>query len=256
MYTIYIMLLSQNCNMANIQQKTINTHVMRFDAEHFSAPTPKMFTGQYWQTQDAITGEAKGRGTTYFFQHNKNEYVLRHYLRGGLIGKVLSDQYLYTGLEQSRAWQEFTLLQHMQTLNLACPTPIAAMLSKSGLYYQADIILTKIPDAQDLHHILLERSLTADVWQKIGRTIAEFHKHQVYHHDLNIHNIMLDAKQAVWLIDFDKCEVRQGDNWKESNMARLKRSFEKEKRLRNIDWQLTDWQILMSAYKSATKTNS
>ena len=235
--------------MAIIQQKTINSHVMLFDEEHFPKPTPKMFTGQYWQTQNAIIGQAKGRGTTYFFQHNNNEYVLRHYRRGGLIGKVLSDQYLYIGLEQSRAWQEFKLLQYMQTLDLACPTPIAAMLNKSGLYYQADIISAKIQGAQDLHHILLDRILTPDVWQKIGQTIAEFHNHQIYHHDLNIHNIMLDAKHGVWLIDFDKCGIRQGENWKKSNMARLKRSFEKEKRLGNIYWESADWQKLMTAYK-------
>lgn len=241
--------------MAIIQQKTINSHVMLFDAEHFSEPTPEIFTGHFWHTQNAITGQAKGRGTTYFFQHHQNEYVLRHYRRGGLVGKVLSDQYLYTGLEQSRAWQEFKLLQHMQTLDLACPTPIAAMLSKSGLYYQADIISTKIPSAQDLHHILLDKSLTTEMWHKVGRTIAEFHHHQVYHHDLNIHNIMLDAEHNVWLIDFDKCGIKQGDNWKQSNLARLKRSFEKEKRLNNIHWQLADWQILMYAYYEAVVSN-
>ena len=64
--------------------------------------------------------------------------------------------------------------------------------------------------------------------EKIGQTIAKFHHHQIYHHDLNIHNIMLDIENEVWLIDFDKCGIRQGSNWKNSNMARLKRSFEKE----------------------------
>lgn len=239
----------------NIQQRSLDSQLMLFDAQHFVAPTPNMFTQEYWQSQNAITGQATGRGTTYFFQHNKNEYVLRHYRRGGLIGKVLSDQYMYTGVEQSRPWQEFKLLQHMQTLNLNCPEPIAAMLTKSSWVYQADIISTKIPNAQDLHQILLETGLTTDVWQKIGQTIAEFHNHQVYHHDLNIHNIMLDAEYAVWLIDFDKCGVKQGDNWKQSNMARLKRSFEKEQRLRNIHWQLADWQILVSAYAEATAPN-
>jgi 3-deoxy-D-manno-octulosonic acid kinase len=255
MYIIHKLLLNQDGNMATIQQKTINSHVMLFDAEHFSAPLPKMFTGQYWQTQDAITGQATGRGTTYFFQHNKNEYVLRHYLRGGLIGKILSDQYLYTGLKQSRAWQEFKLLQHMQTLDLPSPKPSAAMVTKRGLYYQANIISTKIPNAQDLHQLLLEKKLLHDVWQKIGKIIAKFHNHQVYHHDLNIHNIMLDAEHGVWLIDFDKCGIKQGENWKKSNMTRLKRSFEKEKRLRNIHCQPSDWQLLMSAYNKEAKAN-
>jgi 3-deoxy-D-manno-octulosonic acid kinase len=181
--------------------------------------------------------------------------VLRHYRRGGLIGKVLSDQYIYTGIEKSRVWQEFKLLQHMKNMDLNCPTPIAAMLKKTGLYYQADIISKKISNAKDLHHILLANGLTADVWKKIGQTIAKFHNHQIYHHDLNIHNIMLDIENEVWLIDFDKCGIRQGSNWKNSNMVRLKRSFEKEKRLRNIYWQLADWQILISAYNEAAMAN-
>ena len=95
----------------------------------------------------------------------------------------------------------------------------------------------KISSAKDLHHILLANSLTADVWKKIGQTIAKFHHHQIYLHDLNIHNIMLDIENEVWLIDFDKCQIRQGSNWKNSNIARLKRSFER-KRLHNIYWQL------------------
>ena len=59
----------------------------------------------------------------------------------------------------------------------------------------------------------------------------------------------------VWLIDFDKCQIRQDSNWKNSNIARLKRSFEKEKRLHNIYWQLADWQILISAYNEAAMAN-
>ena len=66
---------------------------------------------------------------------------------------------------------------------------------------------------------------------------------------------MLDIENEVWLIDFDKCGIRQGSNWKKSNMVRLKRSFEKEKRLSNIYWQLTDWQILITAYNKAAMAN-
>ena len=89
---------------------------------------------------------------------------------------------MYTGIKKSRAWREFKLLQQMKNMDLNCPTPIAAMLKKTGLYYQADIILKKISSARDLHHILLANSLTADVWKKIGQTIAKFHHHQIYLH--------------------------------------------------------------------------
>ena len=59
--------------MASIQQKTIHSHVMLFDTKYFSAPIPDMFSGKYWQAQNAIIGQAIGRGITYFFQHNKNQ---------------------------------------------------------------------------------------------------------------------------------------------------------------------------------------
>jgi 3-deoxy-D-manno-octulosonic acid kinase len=109
--------------MAYIQQKSVKPHIMLFDSGHFPVPVPKMFTGQYWKTQNAITGQATGRGTTYFFKHDKNEYVLRHYRRGGLIGKVLSDQYMYTGIEKSRAWREFKLLQQMKKYGFKLSNP-------------------------------------------------------------------------------------------------------------------------------------
>ena len=235
----------------NIQQKSVNSHRILFDATHFSTPLPEIFSGQYWQSQNAITGQALGRGTTYFFKHNQQEYVLRHYRRGGLIGKVLNDQYLYMGIEQSRAWREFKLLQHMQSLGLNSPIPIAAKVKKTGLYYQADIITVKIPDAQDLSQYLLSKPLTTNLWEKVGETIASFHNAHIYHHDLNIHNIMIDTNHKVWLIDFDKCEIRKGQSWKTSNISRLKRSFEKEQNLGNIHWKKTDWNALISAYSEA-----
>lgn len=234
--------------MPDIQQKTINSEVILFDPGYFNRPNPELFSYTYWQANGAITGQAKGRGTTYFFGHNQQDFVLRHYRRGGLIGKLINDKYLYTGLESSRPWQEFKLMQHMRSLGLPCPTPIAAKLKKSHVCYQADIITGKIPHAQDLHQRLLKQKLSSEVWQNIGQTIAQFHNQQIYHHDLNIHNIMLDNAQQAWLIDFDKCSVRKDADWKHANIQRLKRSFEKERRLHAIHWFEEDWLSLLNAY--------
>ncbi|MFT2089387.1 3-deoxy-D-manno-octulosonic acid kinase [Paraglaciecola sp. 2405UD69-4] len=238
--------------MPDIQLNTNHNQTILFDCSHFENPNQDIFTKGYWQSKDALIGKASGRGTTYFFKHNSKSYVLRRYRRGGLIGKLLSDQYFYTGLKNTRAWLEFSLLQSMHTQNLHCPAPIAARVVKHGLYYCADIILEKIPEAQDLHHILLEHSLPSETWQDIGKTIADFHNNQVYHHDLNIRNIMLDNTRKAWLIDFDKCAIKAGDNWKKANIERLKRSFHKEASLANIHWQPSDWELLLNAYLQHT----
>ncbi|WP_158972537.1 3-deoxy-D-manno-octulosonic acid kinase [Paraglaciecola sp. L3A3] len=234
--------------MPNIQEKTNGAHVILFDSTYFDTPEAEIFTDQFWSNQNKIIGQATGRGTTYFFKHQNGEYVLRHYLRGGLVGKILDGQYVFTGLHRTRAWKEFNLLHHMANLGLPCPTPIAAQIKRVGLYYQADIILCKIPQAKDVFNILLEKSISPDIWQKIGQTIAKFHQQQIYHHDLNIHNIMLDHNNKAWLIDFDKCSVKQGEKWKSANLSRLHRSFEKEQRLKNIYWSENDWLALQTGY--------
>ena len=74
------------------------------------------------------------------------------------------------------------------------------------------------------------------------------HQAQVNHTDLNIHNILLDKQGKVWLIDFDKCYVQAGESWKNSNLQRLLRSFNKELNKRQIKWREADWQCLANAY--------
>lgn len=50
----------------------------------------------------------------------------------------------------------------------------------------------------------------------------------INHTDLNIHNILMDEQEKFWIIDFDKCFQQSGESWKQGNLERLKRSFEKE----------------------------
>ncbi len=218
--------------MSDFQQKTQGKKNILFDPLVFLSPGSEMFDSAYWQAQNSLTGSAIGRGTTYFFCYNDSEFVLRHYRRGGLIGKFLQDQYLYTGLGNTRAWQEFQLLSHMRDLDLPVPRPAAACVVNNGRgFYRADLICERIPDATDIHQLLLKAPLDKQTWHNIGKTISKFHQHQVFHCDLNIHNIMLDSRQKVWLIDFDKCRFRAVDKWKSTNIERLKRSIQKEQSL-------------------------
>lgn len=72
------------------------------------------------------------------------------------------------------------------------------------------------------------------------------HAAQVNHTDLNIHNILIDDNDKVWIIDFDKCYQQKGDDWKKGNWDRLKRSFVKEVTKRNIHWSEEEWASLES----------
>ncbi len=221
-----------------------------YDAERFDDFSPDMLSANYWQLKDQVVGTAQGRGTTYFVESNKYQWVLRHYYRGGLVGKLIHDSYLFTGYKNTRAAQEFQLLKKLVELNLPAPQPIAYRVIKSGLVYHADILTGRIEQAKDLVALLSEGKLSDDVWCKVGRCLNLFHKNGIYHHDLNAHNILIDHKNKVWLIDFDRGEQRSIDKqWQEANLGRLLRSFKKERsRLANFHWQTENWNILIESY--------
>lgn len=214
-----------------IHYRRVANQYVCFDSNLLSQPDADFFTADTWRKTPGFELIGGGRGGAFFFQHAGQTLVLRHYFRGGLVGRWVRDHYMYPGLQRTRAWREFHLLRQMLDWQLPVPTPVAARVIRYPFAYQADIVLQRIAQAQNLHQILLEKALTTEQWRYVGQTIARFHQRQVYHHDLNIQNIMLDQHGKVWLIDFDKCRIRRGDKWKQGNIERLRRSLEKEQRL-------------------------
>lgn len=114
--------------------------------------------------------------------------------------------------------------------------------------YQADILLEKITESQDLSKLLQSAPLNEAEYREIGSLIRRLHQHQVFHSDLNIHNIMRDSQGKFWLIDFDKCAITDGEDWKADNLARLKRSFLKEKDRLQIHFNDDDWLAFLTGY--------
>lgn len=235
-----------------IQEVTLGSRHGLVDLNDFPAFTFDVFASDYLAANDMLTGKASGRGTTWFFAHNNKEYVLRSYLRGGFVAKFLKDQFFHLAYSRSRAWKEFKLLQALQEKDLPAPRPVAAMVKRSGLVFRSFLITERIPNSRDLFQILQEGEIDASTWRKIGTVIAKFHEQHVFHHDLNIHNIMLDDQGKVWLIDFDKCEFRSPGKWRMENINRLHRSFNKElNKTEGLHGQLADFDALLQGYNAS-----
>ncbi len=189
---------------------------------------------------------------TWFVQEaGKPSLVLRHYWRGGLIGRLLSDRFMFLGVSRSRAMAEFALLSVLREKGLPVPKPAAARCYRFGLLARADILIELIPDAQDLVGLLKRRALSVDEWQKVGQVICQLHQAGVYHSDLNSHNLLLDSAGKMWVIDFDKSGLRADGSWKKEMLARLHRSLRKEAGLTSpFYWQEADWEHVMQGYNN------
>ena len=119
--------------------------------------------------------------------------------------------------------------------------------------YKADIITQRLLGTHTLAELLSQNVLDARHWELVGTCIRRFHDANIYHADLNAHNLLLSKDGRVYLIDFDRSEVRaESKSWKDQNLARLHRSLTKLRSLRdNFHFSEKDWLMLHDGYGTA-----
>ena len=223
---------------------------IRYDSAIFKNIEDISFKSSEWAKRSAIVGFAEGRGTTFFIQHHGQDFVLRHYKRGGLVTKISDEHYFWLGLKFTRPWREWALLEKMQEKGLPVPTPVAIKVERKGLLYTADILMHRIPHSRTLTQILLNEELAEGYWISIGSVIRRFHEQGVYHSDLNANNILIDEGGRCYLIDFDRCEFKkQKLKWQKGNLMRLKRSLNKFFENEDVyHFSETHWRSLLRGY--------
>ncbi len=208
------------------------------------------FSDTYWLNQGRLLGASSGRGSAWMVKSDQEKMMLRHYYRGGIPAKFNKDKYLWTGLNKSRSFSEYYLLDEMYALGLPVPEPIAAQTCKVGLFYQANILIKYIPHQSTFAEILNQDS-EAKIWQQVGKTIALFHTQGINHADLNANNILID-KHKVYLIDFDNSgQQTPKQSWQQNNIKRLKRSIDKLTTSSFVNTNKLKWQQLLDSYNKA-----
>ncbi|WP_296047334.1 3-deoxy-D-manno-octulosonic acid kinase [uncultured Alteromonas sp.] len=215
--------------------------------EAVGIPLPPLQWLQQSHWQQATTANS-GRGQAVLID-DPAPMVLRDYCRGGLVRHVSERRFVFGGLTATRPYRELSLLNKMHAAGLPVPRGLAGRVSRYGLCYEASILMERIPHSCEVHEHLLTAPLSAQQWQEAGRLIRTLHDNQVYHHDLNIHNIMIDRNNKFWLIDFDKCAHKDGDQWKAGNLSRLNRSLHKEQgKYAGYHFAQSNWDSLQSGY--------
>ncbi|MBY6064638.1 lipid IV(A) 3-deoxy-D-manno-octulosonic acid transferase [Pseudidiomarina sediminum] len=252
--------LQENYAMSNVETLTpVTGEEIWYRKDRFEHFDAAYFDAAHWHNEAKIVGAATGRSTAWFIRDGAQAMLLRHYYRGGLVGKINRDRFKREPIAQSRAMAEFELLMQLRARGLPVPEPLAARYKNAPAWgYRADILVEVIPNAKDVFKLLGEQQLEAAQWHVLGAAIRQLHDAEVYHSDLNCHNIMLDAEDKAWIVDFDKCGFRSPGEWRDANLARLLRSFHKElakaeEAKRNFHWQeARDWPLLLAGYQHAS----
>lgn len=220
-----------------------------FDRQLLDRPFVDLFTPEFLHHQKLSSAIACGRGEVVFFNYQGQEWVLRHYRRGGIIARFNSDTFFGLTPENSRSWKEWQLLVQMYNIGLPVPRPVAAHTMLKRGTYTADLITVRIPESSPLGEILQNRQIEKKQWYAIGSCLRHFHDCGVYHADLNAQNILIDDDDRVYLIDFDRCSIKNSTWWRRHNLSRLKRSLNKiSLNSAQFYYHPTDWHSLSDGY--------
>jgi 3-deoxy-D-manno-octulosonic acid kinase len=213
---------------------------------------PELFEADYWGNTETAPGYAGGRGTTRFITYHGREWVLRHYHRGGFVGRFLRDQFLWLGEARTRPVLEWDLLSSIQQDALPAPVPVAARYVRHGFWYTADLITARLPDVVPFSTRLAESGAGPDIWKSVGVCVGRFHAAGYFHADLSTHNLQIGSDDTIYLLDFDRGSRRSAGNWQQQNLERLHRSCLKISGEGTISFSSDDWQALLAGYREAT----
>ena len=196
-----------------------------------------------------------GRGHTLIIGDGTNEYVLRHFKRGGVVGRFVHNSYIWLGEDKTRSFMEWRLLYKLHAMGLAVPRPAVARYCLTGRTYTADIITCRIPDIRSLSIRIAEASAGEEFWGSLGACLRRFHDAGANHADLNAYNVQVNAADEITLLDFDRGRIMPPGLWQQKNLARLHRSLQKILRLNpRVNYSEENWQQLLEGYFQASRS--
>ena len=228
-----------------------------YDPSVITGVTEKTFSARAWKTVRPVDDRLKsgGRGYTLILGDGHEEYVLRHYRRGGLIGRLVRDTFVWLGEDVTRAFAEWRILHQLARMGLPVPKPAVARYCRKGPFYTADIITVRIRDIRPLSVRLADGAGGEAFWRGVGAGICRFHDSGVRHADLSAHNIQIDDDGAFWLLDFDRAKLMDQGAWRQRNLARLHRSLQKIRRMDPaIRYAEPDWEHCLAGYFQASRS--
>jgi 3-deoxy-D-manno-octulosonic acid kinase len=212
-----------------------------------------MFDPLFWRSRgELVEVSSGGRGSAWFIDSPARQWALRHFRRGGFIARLSEDQYVWAGEDRVRSFAEWRLLEELARAGLPVPEPVAARYHRTGLTYRCDLITQRIADAEPVAAVLARTAIPAQSWREIGGVIARLHGFGVDHADLNAHNILLDGRGAVSVIDFDRGRLREQGAWALGNLQRLRESLVKlSAGMPEERFSAQAWEWVLAGYKAA-----
>jgi 3-deoxy-D-manno-octulosonic acid kinase len=168
----------------------------------------------FFSQPPAVSGAVlSGRNSvSYHLMDELGPVVVKHFKRGGLLGRLVRHRYLKWG--KSRSQLEFELLQKARELGINAPQPLL-FASRGRLIYRAWLVTSEIKKPLSLARLSVDDELrTRQVMASVIEQISRLMDNRIMHVDLHPGNVVVDSKDQVFLLDFDKGKIHRGNKTK------------------------------------------
>ena len=176
-----------------------------------------------------------GRGTSWRIALDEKETVIvRHYCRGGLIGRFVRDLYWD---RPPRPWAELICTEVARQRAVPTVEVLAAGVEWVAVgLYRGTLVTREATGFVNLWEWLGTRPAGKEretMAATVAHTIARMHDAGIAHADLNLTNILVQESAnlpTALVIDFDRARVFSGPvprHQRERNLHRLRRSLDK-----------------------------
>ena len=137
--------------------------------------------------------------------------------------------------------------------------PLVGWVTYSGLLYKANLVTEAIPaitlceflakiSADNEDDSFLNKTISKyerpQLFKEIGVKVAQMHRLNIFHGDLNINNIMISGdpinsgNAKIWILDFDKSLMKPlKEKDRKLNLNRFKKSLIKNKQYLRFDYE-------------------
>ena len=153
--------------------------------------------------------------------------AIKSYRRGGWIRYLMKRRYLKIG--KTRAQLEFEFLQYIRNLGICAPRPVA--YAHSGhILYRAWLVSHAIEQPISLALLSLKNERKSrQIMESVIEQISLLIQNGILHVDLHPGNIVTDSDNQIYLVDFDKGKIYQGNREKLKNryLSRWQRAVNK-----------------------------
>jgi 3-deoxy-D-manno-octulosonic acid kinase len=242
--------------MTESVEKTARGAIL-YDRQVISEISEDRFSPAGWLHAEPVPGElgSAGRGDTMYVGNVPRQFVLRHYIRGGIVGRLIRDSYIWTGEATSRPFAEWRMLAKMADSGLRVPRPAAARYRRRGPFYTADNITVRIPDVVALSVYIARQPRSVEFWESLGAAVQAFHRIGVFHADMNAYNLQIDKDGDLWMLDFDRGKLLPPGPWQQQTLGRLHRSLQKVAALQpQLHFSGQNWEQFLQGYFSASRS--